>query len=188
MRTYAYNLQVAAIQDLKITGSHFRLLEATNDLYVSFGNGPFMKFKAGQGVTMLRDSVTDIRLKTLVAQNILLVAGDGHFHDANENVSVNATATVENSNTVNPLAEVSIPAGATVLLSAALATRKELRIGVKGSAANGVYIGDATVAVAKQGGYIEEGSVDYVGTTAAVYGYNSGGAAINVNVMDLVKI
>ncbi len=114
-----------------------------------------------------------------------LSLGSGEITDSA--VYGNVNAAVEPSDTLTPSAEVAINAGETKLLISATADRKEVRIGVKSIEANGVYIGNASVGAGTEGGYIEEGSVEYIASNSAVYGYNPGAGSINVNVLELRK-
>jgi len=94
---------------------------------------------------------------------------------------------MEGADTLTPLSEVSIVSGETKLLAVANASRKELRLGIKSSEANGVYIGNASVGVETPGGYIEEGCIEYLNTEGEVYGYNAGNSSIVVNVLELER-
>lgn len=140
-----------------------------------------------QGDVLRGSNFQKIFLRSATTQAIRLKAGVGDF-STKPPVSVGTVNSVqEPSNTLDPMAEVTLLTGQTKLLAAASVARKELRMGVKSSEANGVYFGDASVGVATPGGYIEEGTVDYVAMEGAVYGYNAGAVSITVNVLSLER-
>lgn len=184
MRDYKFTLLAGQERDLNVEGDWFHVLDANGTIGIRFDQGVRIERQEGQGGSRLYEKVS---VYSSTAQTVTLSLGYGQETDARASINATINTTIEPSDTLNPLAEVSIGAGATVLLSAANANRKELRIGVKSSEANGVYIGDIGTGAVTPGGYIEEGSVEYVGTEAAVYGYNSGAGSIDVNVLELER-
>ena len=184
MRDYKFTLAAGQERSLNVEGDWFHVLAATGTIQIRFDEGVQIDRSEGQGGSR---SYKRVNVQSSTAQTVVLSLGYGQETDARSTVNATINTTIEPSNTILPKAEVTIAAGATVILAAANANRKELRLGVKSSEANGVYIGNASVGAATPGGYIEEGSVEYVGTEAAVYGYNAGAVSIDVNVLDLER-
>jgi len=104
-----------------------------------------------------------------------------------QNLSLNTTTTVENSNNNIALPEVSVGAGLKVQIAAANGNRKELRVSIKSDQVGGVYLGGNTAADGV-GGYLEEGVTDYIETEGALYAYNPNTSAVVVNMMDLERL
>ena len=102
-------------------------------------------------------------------------------------VNANVTTSLEFANRNTPLNQVSIAAGATVVIAVANASRKELRVGVSSDQPNGVWLGDGTTTEGR-GGYLEEGMVDYLSTEGVVYAHNPGDASVVVNILELERV
>jgi len=188
MRSYAFSLLANVPQDLKIKGRHLRLVEATGDLYVALDQSPWLKLKQGQGLTIDGQGVTDVRIKSPTAQNVLIVAGDGLFHDNNQSVSVNTTATVDPANTYTPHADVSVPAGGTAALVAANSNRRAVTITNPISNAGTFRIGIPLSVAANQGDILEPGDSITLATTAALSAFNTGSAAESLIVNEVEQI
>jgi hypothetical protein len=133
-------------------------------------------------------SFGSVKVKSEVAQTVVLVLGFGKYHDNRATGNFTVNTTVEPANKITPLAEVTVPANGSAQLAAADATRKELRVGVKSDQPGGVYLGDATVGAAAPGGYLEEGGTDYITTESAVYAYNAGTSDVVVHVVSLERV
>lgn len=184
MRDYKFTLAAGQERSLNVQGNWFHVLDAVGTVGIRFDEGVLIERSQGQGGSR---SYSRVLVSSPIAQTVILSLGVGQETDARASFTGTVNTTIEPSNTILPKAEVTIAAGATVILAAANANRKELRLGVKSSEANGVYIGNVSVGALTPGGYIEEGSVEYVGTEAAVYGYNAGAVSIEVNVLDLER-
>lgn len=182
----------------------YHILQAASPVYLSVNHEKEVTRDQGQGQTFNNATAIDgnvrlnragnsrriqsLSVRSTIAQTVVVVVGPGSFTDTRAQLTATVN-TVENPANQNvPLAEVSVGAGLTVMLAAADATRQALRVGVKSSEANGVYIGDATVGAAIQGGYVEEGSADYVASEAAIYAYNPGAGAITVNLLKMNRV
>jgi len=184
MRDYKFTLGAGEERDLNVLGDWFHVLSASGTIGIRFDQGVRIDRNEGQGGARTYERVS---VYSPIAQTVTLSLGFGEETDARATVNATINTTIAPTDTVTPFAEVTILAGATTLLAAANANRKELRIGVKSTEANGVYIGNIAVGAVTQGGYIEEGSVEYVGSEAAIYGYNPGGSSIAVNVLSLER-
>lgn len=184
MRDYKFTLAAGQERSLNVQGNWFHVLQATGTVKIRFDDGVQIDRGEGQGGSR---SYQKVSVYSSIAQTVVLSLGVGMETDSRATVNATINTTIEPTDTLTPRAEVSIGAGATVLLAAANANRKELRLGIKSTEANGVYIGNVGVGAVTPGGYIEEGSIEYVGTEAAVYGYNPGAAAVVVNVLELER-
>lgn len=164
-------------------GNVFYLDEATSPVYVSFDNKKEIKLVQGQKVAI---DYQGFVIRSDAAQSVRVKHGYGHFSNSNQQVSVNATAVVEGANTTKPGAEVSVGAGATVLLLAANPNRKSWRLAVPSNQPNEVYLTDALNTA--KGGILEPGMVDKDDSTAAVYAHNYGASAVLVSVLEAEKV
>lgn len=188
MRSYSYTLGAGQVQQQNVPGRHFRVLESTGALYVSFNNGPEVKFLAGQGVTFDSAPFVEIRLRSLVAQSVLVVAGEGEYHDANENISVTSSATIAPGNTLPVGGDVSVAAISSVVISAAVASN--LAVIIKADIANTETVRVGGSGVGAAGGYpLEPGESMTIATTAIIAAYNpSATVAQNIHVLPIRNI
>ncbi len=186
MRSFQLNLQANVEQELGVVGNHFRILEATNDLYVSIDDSPYFKVKAGQGLTDNKDKFERLKVKSLVAQNALLIAGFGTFHDSNESISVTTSATVAPAATYNPLADVSVPAGASAALVSANLNRLSLIITNPTTNTATFRLGVPLDVSANKGAILEVGDSITLATTAAISAFNTGAVAESLVISELV--
>lgn len=186
LRDYPLSLVVGTSQRLEVAGDFFLVTEATTDVYISIDNGPFLKRAEGMGQTGF---FRTLELKTLVDQSVRLIVGYGLAVDNRRSVSVSATTTVEVSNQVTQLADVSIPAGSSVQLAAANANRQTLVVKHKASnnPADYVRIGNATVS-ATSGFELGVGEGIDLDTEAAVYAYNTGSNAVTITLTELNRV
>lgn len=187
-RTYNLALSANVERTLAVAGNMYAVISNTSEFTIIFDESNRLEKQSSGMGAKFNDEYRNVIVKSVAAQNVTIVLGYGEFEDARASVNATVNTTIENSNVINSLAEVSVGAGATVLIANANANRKQLRVGVKSSAANGVYIGSASSGASTPGGYIEEGTVDYVETEAAVYAYNAGASAVVVNVLELERV
>jgi len=187
MRSYQFNLQANAIQDLNAIGNHVRILEATNDVFISLDNQPFFKLKAGQGITD-NTSFETIRLKSLVVQNVLLVAGVGTFHDSSESVSITTTTTIEAANTYKPVADILVNATSTAALVGANANRKLLTITNPVTNTGSFRLGVPLNVGAGRGDRLDVGESISLALTGALSAYNEGATNESLIVSELENI
>lgn len=181
----------AGIQDVPIPEGlkFFAIRECDADVYITINHEREILRGVGERQDFAANRrVQSLKVRSTIAQTVKVVVGPDDYTDSRS--TLNATVnTVENPANQNiPLAEVSVGAGATVLLAAADATRQALRVGVKSSEANGVYVGDISTGAVTQGGYIEEGSADYIASEAAIYAYNPGAGSVTVNLLKMNRV
>lgn len=182
MRDYKFTLEANVPRSLNVQGNWFHVLDADGVVKVQFDDGVFIDRSQGQGGSR---SYARVSVQSPTAQTVVLSLGFGQETDARASVNATINTTIAPTDVITPLAEVTIAAGATTLLANANAIRKELRVGVKSTEPAGIYIGNASVGATTQGGYIEEGSTEYVNTEAAIYGYNASSQSVTVNLLDM---
>jgi hypothetical protein len=183
LRDFALTLTAGVEQSPGIAGNFYHILEATDDVYISLDNGGYAKRMKGIGE---KAEFIELRLKSLVTQNIRLVAGYGELIDTRDNVSVTVSATVTPSDVITPKTDVSLPAGGpATLICAANANRKSLMIKHNNGndPADIVRLGSSSVA-ATSGLEIVAGETVTIETEAAVYGFNTGSAAVAVSIIE----
>jgi len=191
LRDYSRSLGAGGESVVKVKGNYYHVVSAISPVQLSFNDGAFITREQGVGGSV--GDYTEVRVKSVVAQTVTVAFGTGVLNDSRAVVSISIPAGTEINAEIQPAtlnepkALKSIGAGATVLLSAANADRLELRVGVKATEAGGVYIGDVNVAAGTEGGWLELGSIDYLATSAAVYAYNPGAAAVNVNLLEFTR-
>jgi hypothetical protein len=184
------NLVFSGGEELPVltTGRYLRIREATSPIYITINGGGEIKREKGEQID-LGDKYSQLRLgiRSIVAQSVSLVSAENSQSDNRNTVTVNASATVESGNDNQHLPKVSIPANSSAQLAAANAARKSLRVSLLSSALTYICLGKSGIGAA-QGGTLEEGMVDYIDTTGALFGYNPSAAAVDVYVMEINKI
>lgn len=170
-----------------IDGDFVRIVDATADVYLSFDGGPWVKRAKGQAQ---QGFYSQLAVKSLVAQSVLIVAGFGDMDDNRAAVTVNVATALDPGNSIINGADVVVGAGLTVQVCAGNAARKDIilrgastnpanifpRIGGLGvGAASGVELGSG------------EGLPPWE-TTAAIYCHNPGAVAIKIQYVENQKI
>lgn len=168
------NLVVGKEYEIPVNGNFYHIIDATEDVYISVDHGKYNKRAKGLGEEFESD-FTVLKVQTLVAQAVLIVAGFGRLIDAREVLSVTVSATVTPPNNGGPVPDVTLPAaGGSTLICAARSGRKNIMI--KGNvgndpdsiirvAPNSVAAGSGVELVAGEGVTIE--------SEAAIYGINN---------------
>jgi hypothetical protein len=171
-----------------VEGDSFHVITAASAVQLSFDDGKQLTRYQGMG-GVAPSEYKKVTITSEAAQSVVIALGTGGVFDSRSNLSATINTSIAPANVNTPLGEVTIGAGATALLSAADATRKEIRIGVKSDNPGGVYIGDSGTGATTPGGYIEIGGVDYVSTEAAIYAYNPHPTdSVVVNLMTLRRV
>lgn len=185
-----YPLQLEAGQEIQFgaQGNFYAVASASSPVTITFDDSNRIA-GAEQGTGgEFPVSFGSVKVKSAVAQTVVLVLGFGKYHDNRATGNFTVNTTVEPANKITPLAEVTVPANGSAQLAAADATRKELRVGIKSDQPGGVYLGDVNVGAAAPGGYLEEGGTDYITTESAVYAYNAGTSDVVVHVVSLERV
>lgn len=178
----------AGQRDIQAAGRFVRLMECTgnSDVFVSLDGSSEIQMRPGQ---QIQDSdpkgYTRLTVRSAIAQTVRLITSDASTDDTGQSVSVNVSATVAGSSALTAPAVVSVPALTTVQIAAANPARVELRVALKSDAASHVWLGPLGVGD-EEGGLLEPGTIDYLGSTAAVYAHNPHATdAVNVSVLDM---
>lgn len=171
---------------IHVQGRFLRVRKATASVYISIDGGPELERQLGEQINIGRDA-TKIVVRSVVAQSVILTAAEEHQSDDRASINATVSTTIEAGNDNNHLPKVNVPATSTVLLAAANTNRKSLRVSLLSSAAGYVLLGKSGVTAA-QGGTIEEGMVDYIDTTGALYVYNPNAVAVDVYCLEINKI
>lgn len=181
MQTFEVTLAAGVPQSFNVEGDFFHILSAVDPLGVRFDEGKRSILEKGVG---LRVYYARVALESDTSQSVVVLMGFGHVTDARAAVSATITAPIEPAALNVPIADVTVAAGNQELLEAAVATRLELCVGVASDQANGVRIGDNTAA-AGLGTLVEPGQTLVWSSRAAVYAYNAGAVAVEVNLTSL---
>lgn len=185
-RDYSMTFSGPGEREIHARGRYVRILETPSaDVFFSLDGGSELKRGAGQQIADSDpDGFSRVRVRSTVAQTVLFTVSDTPQDDARSNVALSVSANVAGSTAVVPLATVTVPAGGKVKLADANPDRVELRIAIRSDQPGEVYLGDSTM-TAGEGGVLEPGMVDYMATTAEVWAYNQGVAAVDVTVLDM---
>jgi hypothetical protein len=189
MRDYTLNSDGVTEQSIVVDGDYFHVQQvgiAGNTVKLRFDDGPVITRSQGQGNRVYYTRVTVL---AAAADTITLQLGFGYATDTRATFNAGSvTAPIEPAIHNVPLAAVTVPSGgAATLLAAADVNRAELGIAVDSTQANGVFVGDNTVAN-DVGLFIEPGQVVFLSTLAAVYAANQGAGGIKVRLINMRNI
>lgn len=130
----------------------------------------------------------EIENSSAASNTFLLEVTEQSLRKANSNeLTVNTEATIQIGNDNQHLPKVSIPANSAAQIAGANPLRKSLRVSLKSDAAGYVLLGKSGL-TAGNGGSLEEGMVDYVETTGAMFAFNPNAVAVDVYVMEVNRI
>lgn len=173
----------AGEREIQVTGRFILINEASGAVYLSVAGGSEIKLKQGSNVN-LGEELRTIRIRSAIAQTVLLTASDDRQEEIGD-INATVSATIEASDTINTPLDVA--AGSTAsLLIAGNANRKEVEIGVKDSAANGVRVGGSGV-TSGRGSYIAPGTSKFFANTAALYAVRDGASDVDVYIFEQEK-
>ena len=168
-RDFSLSFGGAGIQEIRAVGRFIRILEApTSNIWVEVDAGSELKRVAGQDVDN-GAPFSRFRIRSAVAQTILLTVSDTRQADDQESVSVSVSATVAPGNTLPTGGDVSIPALSSATVLAADATR--LAGIVHNLSDQALRIGGAGVGAAT-GVPLDPGEKIAIASTAIIAAYN----------------
>ena len=170
-------------QEFQAVGRYIRIREATAVVYLTIDGVGEIQRNKGEQIDTGKDS-SRVRVRSVVAQSVSITSADNPQDDNRNSVSLTVSATVTNGNDNQHLTKVTIPATSSAQIAAANANRLSLRVSLLSSAAGYVTLGKSGVS-ASSGGSLEEGMVDYIDTTGAVFAYNPNASAVDVYVMEI---
>lgn len=188
MRDYSFSVSAGSSHTIDVEGNFLHLVDVTDPITIILDDTHRFERSVPGTIKLDRGGFEKIEVESATTQSVQVTAGFGHSQSDTDTSIASLSVSEDVPNTVTPLAAVSVGASATVLLAAADANRKALRVSVKSSEADGVYIGNISAGAATPGGWLEKGGTDYIATSAAVYAYNAAGSAITVHVMSLEKV
>lgn len=187
LRDYTVYLDGIAPQQIPQRGTHFHIQKATADVVLNFDNNNKMIRQQGQGAD-IPDGFERVELSSATPQTVVITLGTGKSRDARASATIaNVSTTIESANKNTQLPIVNCAAGVATLLAAANTNRKSLRLMVDSEQVGGVFLGGVGIA-AGQGGFIEQGMVEYMDTEGALYAFNSNAADVTVSVLELERL
>ncbi len=177
LRPYTYSIPAGGEVVAAIVGGFFRIHDAEGDVIVSFDDTSSL-----QGITMpqgdqIETKYRKVRINSVTAQTITILAGFGSYGDHSEDINVTATANVSPGNALVNVGRVTIGAGVGGVVFAAAASTKTIIIKSLSTNANSVNIG--TTGVGALTGYeLESGESMSMSVTAEIAAFNTGGSDV----------
>ncbi len=170
--------------------SRFRMVELSTDCKISVDDGAYAPIRKGMGarfnglvisrhIQVFNDSGGAITFE--LAYGTADVFDDRTFLTS---VTISGEVTPSRPSTIVTATDISATAGASSLIWAAEATRREIMLGVPSSATLPLRFGDGNVAAAR-GIEVQPGSTLTLAVTSSVYCWNPNAAAVAVSRMDL---
>lgn len=130
----------------------------------------------------------EIENSSLSVNNFVLEVTEQSLRKANSSeLTVNTEATIQIGNDNQHLPKVPVPANSAAQIAPANPLRKSLRVSLKSDAAGYVLLGKSGL-TSGNGGSLEEGMVDYIETTGAMFAFNPNAVAVDVYVMEVNRI
>lgn len=188
MRDYVLNLDGANEQSIDVDGDFFHVQTVSTGgalISLRFDDGPAVQRTQGQGNRVYYSRVT---VTASAATALTLQLGYGYATDSRASVNANITTSDAPALHHPSLPAVALPSsGAATSIVAADANALGFLIGLPSTAANGVWIGDATVAT-NNGTFLEPGQIIPWPSSAQVFGSNPGAGPVTVNVSKFSKV
>jgi len=187
LRDFKLALAAGVSQNLTVDGDFFGVLESENFIYVSIDNGPAIKRIGGHFQS--GENYLTVKVTSLVDQNCLLLLGRGSFYSANQNVNITATAVIENGNQNAAKNDVIVPAGGSIQVVGANATRKAVIIKslYSNDPASLVRVGVGASAV-KGAELIAGDALPPLETTGAIDAYNPTAIAVTLSILEINRV
>lgn len=183
---HSLNFNAAGVREFQAVGQFIRVRSSASPVYISIdGSGEYLR-EQGEQINIGRSSAR-VRVRSLVAQDVVLISSSESQDDNRTAVNLAVAATVESGNDNQHLGMVTVAAGASAQIAASNLNRKSLRVALLGDAAGYVLLGKAGIA-AGQGGSLEPGMVDYIDTTGVLWAFNPQAVAVDVYVMEVNKL
>lgn len=181
-----FTFAAAGVQEFQSIGRYIRVREATSGVYLTIDGHTEILRNKGEQIDTGRET-NRVRVRSLVAQSVSISSAMFPQSDNRNSVSLTVSATVEAGNDNQHLAKVTIPAVSSAQIAASNVNRKALRVSLLSYAVGYVLLGKSGIAAA-QGGSLEEGMVDYIETTGALWAYNPQSSSVDVYVMEINKL
>jgi hypothetical protein len=188
MRDYVLNLDGVNEQHIDTDGDFFHIQTVSVggvNVLLRFDDGPQITRQQGEGNRVYYSRVS---INASAACAITVQLGYGYATDARASVNANITTTDAPALHHPSAAAVGLPnGGAATSIAAADANAIGYYIGLPSTAANGVWIGDNTVATGF-GTFLEPGQILPWPSSAQIFGSNPGAAPVTVNVTKFSKV
>jgi hypothetical protein len=188
MRDYALTLDGINEQSIDTDGDFFHVQQvsvAGANVLLRFDDGPQITRGQGEGNRVYFSRVS---VSASAACTVTLQLGYGYATDGRATVNANVTTSDAPALHHPSQPAVALPnGGAATSIASADANALGFYIGLPSAAANGVWIGDATVATGN-GTFIEPGQILPWPSSGQVFGSNPGAAPVTVNVTKFSKV
>lgn len=185
MRDFNLALVAGVERVVDIQGSWFHVQNADTPIQLQFNESPFVTREQTQGGA--RD-YTRVTVLSALTQNVVLSLGYGQETDARTKLVGDVIATELVANTLFNAGEILLAAGQTKVLVSERAARKETRLNIRSNQEGGLYIGNVGISDVSKGGFIEQGSTDYIQGTFAIYAFNPNNFTVIINVLETAGV
>lgn len=187
LRDYKLFLDGTAPQKIPQIGTHFHIQQATNDVVLNFDQNNKMIRQQGQGAD-IPEGYNEVEIFSAVPQTVVITLGKGKSRDSRASATIaNVNTTIEGANKNSHLPIVSCAAGVATLIAAANVSRKTLRLMLDSQQSGGLFLGGVGI-TAGNGGYIEQGMIDYMDTEGALYAFNPNAETVDISVLELERL
>lgn len=185
MRDFNLTLVAGVERVIDVQGNWFHVQNADSPIKLQFNESPFVTREQTQGGA--RD-YTRVTVLSALTQNVVLSLGFGQETDARTKLVGEVIATELVANTLFNAGEIELTAGESKLLVAQRTGRKETRLNIRSNQEGGLYIGNVGISDASKGGFIEQGSTDYIQGTFAIYAFNPNNFTVIINVLETAGV
>ncbi|GAC1677094.1 MAG: hypothetical protein NVS9B2_27920 [Steroidobacteraceae bacterium] len=180
-RDYALSLKAGVPQDVRVRGTYWQVIAATQAITMTFDETSAISRGQGTGGPANYSRVT---LLSAVDQNVVIALGDANGLTPYDSRSafggtINVTPAPPAVGANAP--DVVVGAGAQALLIGLDATRRAVIFTVPADATGPIRIGDSTTGIAS-GSRVYPGASATIEGTQALYAYNAGSAPVAVSV------
>ncbi len=188
-REYVLTFSGAGSQPVQAMGKHLRITEAPSAaVFVTLDDGTEIKRAAGQGLNLSEGFGNGrIAIRSTVAQAVRFVVADEEQPDNAANVSVSVAATVSPGNTVETVADVSIPATSAGIVFAGDPDTRAVIVTSLETNADVIRVGEGAVG-ATRGHPLYPGDSVTLAANAEVRAYNTSASAQSVAVLAVKDI
>lgn len=180
-RDYNFILRAGVAQQLKVAGDYYQVITANGAIVLQFDQGVTISRQQSMGGPA--NYVDSVTVTSPIDQTVVLSLGTTNGmvpYDSRGDFSADTINVSQRiANTITPLPDVSVPAGAAASLVGADATAVDVIIALPSTESGPVRIGDSTVD-GTHGFLLEPGSTLVVSGTPAIYAYNPNALAIKL--------
>lgn len=187
LRDYPLYLDGVSPQRITQEGSHFHIQKASGDVTLKFDSNNTMTRQQGQGADIIQ-GFKEVVVSSAIPQTVILTLGTGKSRDSRASATIaNVNTTIEGANKNTHLPVVSCASGVATLIAAANTNRKSLRLMIDSAQSGGLFLGGVGI-TAGNGGFIEQGQIEYMDTEGALYAFNSNADAVVISVLELERL